>query len=37
MVPLPDSFRIREIYTIRFEIVYLDNFRPYYAESGNWV
>ena len=35
MPPLPYSYRIREIYTIRLKVVYLDHFRPYYVKSGN--
>ena len=34
MPPLPSSYRIGAIYTIRFKMVYLDHFRPYYVKSG---
>ena len=34
MAPLPSSYRIGAIYSIRLKIVYLDHFRPYYAKSG---
>ena len=37
MVPHMPYYRIRAIYTIRFKMVYLDRFKPYYVELGDRV
>ena len=34
MAPLLSSYYIGAIHTINLKIVYLDNFRPFYVESG---